>query len=72
MATQRKQKQKHLPKRIGNPLRKVRRDRSFAALPDRKLRRILARNGEAAAVEWAKAHAASGVLNRLLREIAGR
>ncbi len=68
MTTGRRKQQKGLPKRIGNAVRSTRRDRSLAGLPERKLRRILARNGEAAAREWAHEHLVTETLYRLLEE----
>lgn len=56
---------KGLPGRAKCPMRKARRARNWAKRPERKLRRILRRNGEAAALAWADTHHALIVLRAL-------
>lgn len=65
MPVTQKRKPKGLPKRTGN--HKVQHQRYYDNVrPERKLRRILAQNGEAAAREWATTHHAIDVLQKLI------
>jgi hypothetical protein len=61
------QSSKGLPKRTGNRKSKISHYYSTRYLQN-KLRRILARNGKAAAEAWAATHLATGVLNKIVKD----
>lgn len=65
MASGQKKKPKGLPKRTGRRAAKYARY-YLAVEKERKLRHLLRRNGRHAANEWAKAHGADAVLQRLV------